>query len=155
MDKVTLKIRCTKVMLFLCAFNLRKREADHRFPSKQRGNFGDNIVDLVKFFKNGVDYSLKKAVDEPEFGYIECHFGKLDMPNEQLRENLVELFNSINRFKPLNLADDKQFFQRVLITTPPTKETFLLRFWDLIDDYVDPDSIGLKEEGKNEERVAG
>lgn len=120
------------------------------FPSKQRGNFGDNIVELVKFFKDGIDYNLKKTPDEPEFGYIECSFGKLNMTNDQLRENLIVLFNSINRFKPLNLADNKQFFQRVLITTPPTQETFVLKFWELIDDYVDPDTIVEEEEVEKE-----
>lgn len=120
------------------------------FPNIQRGNYGDNIVDLVRYFKNGVDYKLRKLDDEPASGWIDCHFGRLNMTNEQLRQNLICLFNSINRFKPLNLADDKQFFERTLISTSASPETFLLKFWELIDDYQDPDTSGKEDE---EERV--
>lgn len=115
------------------------------FPTKARGNFGENMAELVKFFKDGIDYSLMKIPDEPDYGFIECYFGRLDMTNDQLRENLLELFRSINRFKPLNLADDKQFFQRVTITTPATEEVFLFKFWELIDEYRDPDSSELND----------
>jgi len=122
------------------------------FPSKQRGNFGDNIVDLVKYFKNGIDYSLKKNPLEPEFGFIECHFGRLNMSNAQLLENLIALFQSINRFKPLNLADDKQFFERVMIKTRARDEMFLLRFWELYEEYQDPDVI--REQLEEEKKIA-
>lgn len=121
------------------------------FPSKQRNNFGDNIVELVKYFKNGIDYSLKRDPEEPEYGFISCYFGRLNMTNEQLRENLLALFSSINRFRPLNLADGKQFFERVTITTPATEETFLLKFWELVDDYEDPDIVRQEYE---EEKAA-
>lgn len=116
------------------------------FPSKQRGNYGDNIVELVKYFKNGVDYSLRKSEDDQSYGFIDCYFGKLNMTNDQLRENLITLFNSINRFRPLNLADEKQFYERVTITTPASDEMFLLRFWELTDDYEDPDVLAVEEE---------
>lgn len=119
------------------------------FPSQARGNFGENIVDLVKYFKDGVDYRLKRSQDAPEYGYIESHFGRLDMTTDQLRENLLALFHSINRFRPLNLIDGKQFFERVLITSAASSEVFLLRFWDLMDDYVDPVEL-IKEDDKKE-----
>lgn len=140
---------------FLVEFStIKGMKSQPYFPSKQRGNFGDNIVELVNHFRNGLDYNLKKTEEEPEFGYIECSFGKLSMTNAELRENLTVLFNSINRFKPLNLADNKQFFQRVLITTPSTQETFILKFWELIDEYVNPDTI-LEEDDLEKKRVAG
>lgn len=101
------------------------------FPTKQRGNYGDNLVELVRYFKDGIDYKLRRDPDEPEFGFIDCPFGKLNMPDEHLRANIKELFNHINRFKPLNLADGKEFFERVTITTPATQELFLLKFWDI------------------------
>lgn len=121
-------------------------KAQSYFPSKQRGNHGDDIVELVKYFKEGVDYRLKRTTEEPEIGYIDCHFGRLNMTNEQLQENLIALFNSINRFKPLNLMPGKQFFERVLITSAASQEVFLLRFWDLIDDYVDPGELVIDED---------
>lgn len=120
------------------------------FPSKARGNFGDDLVGLVEYFKNGIDFNLKRDPDEPEYGFIECHFGKLNMTNDQLRENIMCLFDSINRFKPLNLVDGKQFFQRVFISTPPSNEIFLLKFWEMLDDYEDPDIIE-KENEKDDE----
>lgn len=119
------------------------------FPTKARGNFGEDMKALVTFFKDGVDYSLRRNPEEPEFGFIECCFGKLDMTNEQLHENLLEFFRSVNRFKPLNLDDNKQFFERVMITTPATSELFLLKFWEMIDDYEDPSLIGLAEDEEN------
>lgn len=139
---------------FLLDFaNVKGMKAASFFPSKARGNFGDNIGELVRYFKDGIDYSLKKTPDEPEYGFIDCYFGKLNMTNEQLRENLIALFNSINRFKPLNLADNKQFFERVTIATPATTEMFFLKFWELTDDYQDPDEIAVDEE-ENEQKSA-
>lgn len=132
---------------FLVDFaNVKGMKGSPYFPTKQRGNFGDNIVELVRYFKNGVDYSLMKNPDEPEFGFIECYFGKLTMTNEQLRENIMALFHSVNRFKPINLADNKQFFERVSITAQANEEIFLIKFWDMLEDYKDPDSIIIEEE---------
>lgn len=124
------------------------------FPNIQRGNYGDNIVDLVKYFKDGVDYKLRKLDDEPAYGWIDCHFGRLNMTNEQLRQNLICLFNSINRFKPLNLADDKQFFERTLISTTASPEIFLLKFWEMIDDYQDPETLGEEDEEEQTKTIA-
>lgn len=125
---------------------IKGMKAQPFFPNIQRGNYGDDIVKLVNDFKNGVDYSLRKLEQEPAFGWIDCHFGTLDMTNQQLKDNLLTLFNSINRFKPMNLADNKQFFERVLISTPVTNESFLLKFWELVDDYQDPDILREEEE---------
>lgn len=116
------------------------------FPTKARGNFGDDIVQLVKIFKDGVDYSLKKMPDEPAVGLIECHFGTLNMTHEQLRENFICLCESIIRFQPNNLADNKQFFERVAITTPATEEMFFIRFWELFDDFEDPEVLAREAE---------
>lgn len=116
------------------------------FPSKARGNFGDDISELVRYFRDGIDYSLVKTDDEPESGMIECHFGKLDMSHEQLRVNLLALFESVNRFKPMNLADNKQFFERVAISTPATEEIFFIRFWEIYDDYEDPEALARQAE---------
>lgn len=129
-------------------------KAQGYFPSKQRGNFGDDIVHLVNYFKNGIDYSLKKNSDEPEHGLIDCYFGKLNMTNDQLRENLVELINHVSRFKPLNLADNKQFFQRVLISTPASEEIFLLKFWELTDEYNNPDQLVDEDEEAEQSKRA-
>lgn len=134
---------------FLVNFsNVKGMKGSPFFPTKQRNNFGDNIVELVKYFKNGIDYSLKRAQDEQSYGLIACHFGLLNMTTEQLRENLVTLFQSVNRFKPVNMADGKQFFEKVTITTPVTEEMFFLKFWDLIDDYEDPDILERLQEEK-------
>lgn len=124
------------------------------FPTRQRGNFGNNIVELVKFFKDGIDYSLRKTQEEPSYGFIDCYFGRLNMSDEQLNENLKTLFESINRFKPLNLADGKQFFERVTITTPATEEMFLLKFWDILDEYKDPEVLKLEEEEEEKKSEA-
>lgn len=129
--------------------NIKGMKASTFFPSKQRGNFGDNIVELVKMFKNGIDYSLKKNEGEQDYGTIECYFGKLSMTNEQLHDNIVALFKSIDRFKPLNLADNKQFFQRVAITTPASQELFYIKFWELTEDYEDPDQSVAEEAANN------
>lgn len=130
---------------------IKTMKAQPYFPTKARGNFGENMAELVKYFKDGIDYSLKKNPEQPEYGFIECYFGRLDMSNEHLKQNLVELFKSINRFKPLNLADGKQFFQRVTLTTPATNEVFLLKFWELIDEYQDPDQP--KEENEEQQKT--
>lgn len=132
---------------------VKTMKAQPYFPTKARGNFGDNIEELVRIFKDGVDYSLKKHLDEKAFGTISCYLGRMDMTTEQLKENIVALFASINRFKPMNLADDKQFFERVLITSEVSKEIFALKYWDLIDDYKDPDAITEDDGDQNESKL--
>lgn len=131
--------------LLLDFANVKGMKGASFFPSKARGNFGDNMSELVRFFKDGIDYSLKRNPEEPEYGFIECHFGKLNMTNDQLLDNLTSLCNSINRFKPLNLDDGKQFFERVSITTVANPESFFLKFWEIMDEYDDPSAHVLEE----------
>lgn len=117
------------------------------FPTVQRGNFGDDIVKLVTYFKNGQDYSLKKVPESPNYGFIDCSFGRIQMSTEHLKENLLALLQSIDRFRPLNLADDKQFIERVSISVPDaSKEIFYIRFWEFMTDYKDPETIGIEVE---------
>lgn len=130
--------------------NVKGMKGSTYFPTSQRGNFGEDMAYLVRYFKDGIDYSLKKQPDEPSYGIISCYFGKLDMTNEQLKNNLLTLFNSVNRFKPLNLEDGKQFFQRVIISTPVSDELFNMKFWEIFEEYVDPDTIGEEEVDKKE-----
>lgn len=101
------------------------------------------------FKKYEMNYSLKRDPDEPGFGFIECFFGNLEMSDDQLKVNLRTLFDSVNRFKPMNLEDGKQFFERVMITTPATTEIFLLKFWEIIDDYEDPSVLSVDEYDEN------
>lgn len=115
--------------------NVKGMKGAPYFPNKGRGNFGDDLPELVRYFKDGIDYSLKRNPEEPEYGFIECYFGKLDMSDGQLLENLTTLFDSINRFKPLNLDNNKQFFERVSITTVANSESFFLKFWEITDEY--------------------
>jgi hypothetical protein len=72
---------------------------DH-FPSKQLGNFGGDIPKLVRKFMDGVHYESIRDRFEPEYGWVEQHFGRLDMPIEQLKTNFVALLNEIHKYKP-------------------------------------------------------
>lgn len=69
----------------------------NNFPSKSKGNFGNDIVSLVKKFSEGYDYECKKNISQDNFGYIDLPIGNLNMADDQLAANLLALLKDAER----------------------------------------------------------
>lgn len=91
-------IICHNDMLLQLAES-KKYLAD-RFPGPYLNNFGADMTKLVNRFMNGITYKLTADLVEQDYGFIECHFGRANMTNEQLKENLIGLLKEIQRHKP-------------------------------------------------------
>lgn len=70
------------------------------FPSKQRGNIGFDMRRLVSYFVNGHEFKLNKDDIEPDYGYVQMPFGRLDQSDDQLQENFESLLEVINNNRP-------------------------------------------------------
>lgn len=82
---------------------------DH-FPTKQLGNFGSDIPKLLKKFQDGVFYESSQDRYEQEYGWVEQHFGRLNMPTDQLKENFLALLNEIHKYKPSET--ERKYFEK-------------------------------------------
>lgn len=71
-----------------------------RFPGTYLNNFGGDMAKLVNRFVNGLTYQLEADLIERDYGWLELHFGRANMPNEKLKENLVALLSEIQKHKP-------------------------------------------------------
>ncbi|XP_015790192.1 39S ribosomal protein L1, mitochondrial [Tetranychus urticae] len=105
------------------------------FPSKSKGNFGTDIVALVKKFAEGYDYQCKKNISQDNFGYIDLAIGTLNMEDDKLAANLLALITDSERHRPSDAPG--QFPETVWLISPETEEKFKIKFWELSDKYVD------------------
>ena len=71
-----------------------------RFPGTYLNNFGGDMAKLVNRFVNGLSYKTEADLIERDYGWLEPHFGRANMPNEQLKENLVGILAEIQKHKP-------------------------------------------------------
>jgi large subunit ribosomal protein L1 len=64
-------------------------------PSPKSGTVTQNLLESINEFKKGkLEYRADKT------GIVHLSFGKVDFPEEQLRENLLDAYNSIEKNKP-------------------------------------------------------
>lgn len=111
------------------------------FPTKQRGNFGNDMPGLVSYFLNGIDYSLKKNPNDQTHGLITCYFGNLGMTNKQLKENFQTLTDSILRFEPSTLESGYEFIQRVMISIPSNDQLLIIDHRPFLQEEESDESI--------------
>ena len=77
-----------------------KKFLGDRFPGTYLNNFGNDMSKLIKKFVNGIHYKIDQDFIEKDYGWTEVHFGRANMPNEQLKENLIGILKEIQRQKP-------------------------------------------------------
>ncbi|GFY78639.1 39S ribosomal protein L1 [Trichonephila inaurata madagascariensis] len=114
-----------------------------KFPNTNNGLLRLDVVEAVKSFINGIEYKLKHSSLEIDFGWIDVPFGRLDMTEEHLEENLKFLLNIVEKQKPTG-TDHLLFILRTLLWCEKSKEKFKIAHWKYLPNY--PENGVLKEE---------
>lgn len=79
-------------------------------PSPKSGTVSTNLKETINEFKKGkVEYRADKA------GIVHLTFGKVDFSEEQLKENLLAVYNSIEKNKPSGVKG--KYFKSFYICT--------------------------------------
>jgi len=122
------------------------------FPSKQRGNYGTDIATLVSRFVSGVSYEMKRDDFDPSYGWTQFPFARLNMNEEQIRENLQASLNRLESHKSATPGAGVRFLRKVFVKCKSeSQEKLLLKHWTVLKDYTDPYLELVSEENKEEE----
>ncbi|GIY29771.1 uncharacterized protein CEXT_284511 [Caerostris extrusa] len=119
-----------------------------KFPNTSNKLLRIDIAEAVKGFMNGVEYNLKHSNSELDFGWVDVPFGRLDMPIEQLEENLKTVLNHVEKQKPPN-TQNLLFIIRSLLFCERSKEKFKIAHWEYLPNY--PINGIIREEVDEEE----
>jgi large subunit ribosomal protein L1 len=77
-------------------------------PSPKSGTVTSNLEEAIKEFKKGkFEYRVDKT------GIVHMKFGKINLSEQELRDNLVTVFNSIEKNKPIGVKG--RFFKTLTI----------------------------------------
>lgn len=126
------------------------------WPTKQKGNYGPDIADLVNRFLSGVNYEMKKDDFDPSYGFTEFPFARLNMTDDEIRENLEIALSRIDSHKSLTPGKGVKFIRRVFIKCKSdSQEKLLLKHWEVStlkdlysDPYADWTEVEVEEEIK-------
>jgi len=87
-------------------------------PSPKSGTVTQNLKETINEFKKGkLEYRADKT------GIVHLSFGKVDFPVEQLKENLVALYNSVEKNKPTGVKG--RYFKSFSICTTMSPGIFI------------------------------
>ena len=119
------------------------------FPTKQKGNYGTDIASLVTKFLTGVSYEMKRDDFDPSYGWSDFPFARLNMTNDQIRENLEATLARLETHRSPLAAPTARFIRRVYIKCrSDSDEKLLLKHWNvstLKGIYTDPNVEEVKE----------
>uniref|UniRef100_A0A0P4WD89 Ribosomal protein L1 n=1 Tax=Scylla olivacea TaxID=85551 RepID=A0A0P4WD89_SCYOL len=93
-----------------------------RFPSVRNGTAGIDVLALLERFTKGIEYHTAKDKYHHDYATIRVPFGRLNMPSEQLEENLSALLKDVDKQKPNKKSND--LITRAIILCPPVKRYF-------------------------------
>ncbi|KAG8182099.1 hypothetical protein JTE90_018371 [Oedothorax gibbosus] len=105
-----------------------------KFPNTYNGLLRLDIEQAVVSFINGIEYSLKRSSIEPDFGWVDLPFGRLDMPDEKLEENFKLVLDMVEKQKPSH-TDDRLFITRTLLFCERSRERFKVPHWEYLQNY--------------------
>jgi large subunit ribosomal protein L1 len=87
-------------------------------PSPKSGTVTQNIVEAITEFKKGkIEFRADKT------GIVHLNFGKVDFSEEQLKENLTAVYNSIERNKPTGVKG--KYFKSFSVCTSMSPGLFI------------------------------
>jgi large subunit ribosomal protein L1 len=95
-------------------------------PSPKAGTVTSNLAEAINEFKKGkIEYRADKT------GIVHLTFGKINFSNEQLKENLIAVFQSIEKNKPAGVKG--KYFKNFTIcaTMSPSIKVDLSSFRDV------------------------
>jgi len=108
------------VEIFPEVSKIRKKLKDH-YPNRKSGLLGEDIVEMVKFFKDC--FVIKSIKLDDQTGFMRLPVGKLNMPDKELEENLKTLVDQVCLLQREAVGP---FFNSAFLVVPPSPERFLL-----------------------------
>ncbi|XP_054710877.1 LOW QUALITY PROTEIN: 39S ribosomal protein L1, mitochondrial-like [Uloborus diversus] len=120
-----------------------------KFPSANNGLLRLDLEKGVKNFMHGVEYNLTRSAVEPDFGWVDVCFGRLDMPIEKLEENLKFALNTIEKHKPVGTAH-LLFILRTLLFCEKSRDRLKIPHWKYLSHYPE-NGILLEVDSDDEE----
>ncbi|KAF5396965.1 50S ribosomal protein L1 [Paragonimus heterotremus] len=95
-----------------------------RLPTVKNGRLGENVIDLVNTFSNGVSIESSSLDGVPEINFLDVIVGQLAWDIEHLSANLKAYFEILELQKSSRISGD--FVIGVELYCPPTGERFSL-----------------------------
>ncbi|KAF6773095.1 hypothetical protein AHF37_07682 [Paragonimus kellicotti] len=95
-----------------------------RLPTVKNGRLGENVIDLVNTFSNGVSIESSSLDGVPEIAFLDVIVGQLAWDVEHLYANLKAYFEILELQKSSRISGD--FVIGVELYCPPTGERFSL-----------------------------
>uniref|UniRef100_A0A8C6ZFW8 Mitochondrial ribosomal protein L1 n=1 Tax=Nothoprocta perdicaria TaxID=30464 RepID=A0A8C6ZFW8_NOTPE len=93
-----------------------KSKLRRKYPSARRNSMGQDIPKMLQFFKEGLEYAVQ---DEH---LIKTRIARLDMPTEQIVDNLKAIIQDIYTYKPPSIG--KVLLTRMLSGDPMVLSIF-------------------------------
>ncbi|KAF8563094.1 50S ribosomal protein L1 [Paragonimus westermani] len=95
-----------------------------RLPTVKNGRLGENLIDLVTTFSNGVSIESSSLDGVPEIAFLDVIVGQLAWDIDYLSANLKAYFETLELQKSSRISGD--FVIGVELYCPPTGERFSL-----------------------------
>uniref|UniRef100_A0A1L8DRJ6 Putative 50s ribosomal protein l1 n=1 Tax=Nyssomyia neivai TaxID=330878 RepID=A0A1L8DRJ6_9DIPT len=121
-----------------------------KFPAPKNGSLGSDIPEMVKHFKNGIEYSAIRDENQLDFGLVTTSIGTLNMDIDQLEKNLINILRDIDSMRPKR---DGKFISRVLLKSAPSSEQFKIDPFLYINEVLEKYSAKVDNETNEEEEV--
>ncbi|KRZ67464.1 39S ribosomal protein L1, mitochondrial [Trichinella papuae] len=119
-----------------------------KFPSKKLGAIGNDIAALVNHFRTGIGFEVIQDTINPQWGVTNVLIGKLDMPDDDLEENMKAVIEAVYPLRPPTLGP---FIERaVLMIFPTVMEYFEI---DLNPYLPEPSDEDEQDVGDQEEQM--
>lgn len=125
------------------------------FPTKSRANYGPNVPQLVKKFKDGIFYQMKRDDFDPAYGFSKIPFARLNLTDKQIEENLDSTLARIETHRVITTVN---FIYKASIecdsSIPDEVEKYVLKHWELpslAKTYSDPFAEDEEKEDEDED----
>lgn len=116
-----------------------------KYPNMHNGLLRIDVDRAVASFIKGVEYTLKRSALEPDFGWVDVCFARLDMPSDQIEKNLEHALNVIEKHKPTGTGH-MLFNVRSLVWCEKYREHLKIPHWEYLPNYPKNGVLGSEED---------